>query len=703
MIGKPSVSAGFTKIGSPAMGVGQSEGGFSWQSYWTQRAEEWITTRSGLDLIDSISGISKASILMPTFNFGGARNIYGVKTRTQEHLFDGNDHTIYFQFFQHTDLTIVNTKLFTLGGGTVAARRGIDIYVGSNRMRIYANDGTLQVTPYLTGTGLNALTFTGEVFQCLIQIDFANKLLIASLYNSSDVAIGTPVSQDISAFTFNTNDNYGAYEYSSSVYSIENFKKFSGLKTLSQCKDNDYVTDLQFHWAVDVAGVDVSGNALNNVLVSLGVDFVVYRKIGTYPLDKGYALYRNANYTTYPFPRTISKKSNGDLNYFAYGANSGYYSAHEITGSLIKLNSTDCKIRFVNAFFDRSNATIWNDTCRAASDYDAANVKDFHIENLNQKTIYSWLNDGYRGRLIIKMTPNSIVQGEGGYAFMRDMQTLDEIILLTTDEKGSANKKALTYTGDNIGVLSAYDAEGYAQIGTLKTTKGMFTIRIDDAYDDAYENWRGVFAALGVNPTTNVHSALAGTNNGTYYWMSYDRLRTLQSEGWEICSSGMYDNDWNTSVADIDIETELATSKTQIEAENLICNHLVPNKYGIARINTRYYAKKYGFKTCHAGHTYGSVNGCNPQAIDPFNLCAMALDLTDGNTYFIDKAAPTTEINAIKAQLDLALANNAWAIMYVHLSSANLITHLTTVIQYAQSIGLTNVTLEEGLTDATYQ
>jgi hypothetical protein len=188
---------------------------------------------------------------------------------------------------------------------------------------------------------------------------------------------------------------------------------------------------------------------------------------------------------------------------------------------------------------------------------------------------------------------------------------------------------------------------------------------------------------------------------GTAGYATWAELVILQSEGWEITSSGINQDDWGGSgVTEAQVETGVSTSKTEIEAQGLIRNHLIPNKYGQGNLASRYFAKKYGYVTCHCGYTYGSVNGTNPQIIDKYNLCAMACDI--GSDYNLADLPNATAIQNVKDQLDLCVSGNRWAIMYMHGYGVNLAAAVSDCIAYAQSIGITNVTMDEAIANSKY-
>jgi hypothetical protein len=118
----------------------------------------------------------------------------------------------------------------------------------------------------------------------------------------------------------------------------------------------------------------------------------------------------------------------------------GYTKYKSYPGTTVKHNLAPSKIAFTNDFFDRSDTDIWNDDSRASGDYDSAAPKNFHIDNINFKTLIGWLNIGYAGRLFPKVYSNSIIEN--------DRERLDEILFTINDLTESNEEKALRYTGD---------------------------------------------------------------------------------------------------------------------------------------------------------------------------------------------------------------------------------------------------------------
>lgn len=114
-----------------------------------------LDLRSGASFVDSVGG-EVAGIMLPTFNAGGVKSVFGDKTRVAEKIYDGGDYTMFMRILQHTSNTATH-RLMTLGGGVTSGTRGIEMVITSDRIRIYTADGTTGYSPYLTSGSLNTL------------------------------------------------------------------------------------------------------------------------------------------------------------------------------------------------------------------------------------------------------------------------------------------------------------------------------------------------------------------------------------------------------------------------------------------------------------------------------------------------------------------------------------------------------------------
>jgi hypothetical protein len=665
-------------------------------------------SRAGNVLTDSLTA-ETATILVEEFKSNGTNSLNGNKTRVVEHFFDGNDHTVYARIKQHTAIPGSGTQsIMKLGGTATALLRGIFIKSNNGIFRYDMSDGA---TTYEKNQGINCNTsvLPLEYVDLLITIDGTGKSISFTYYNPAGAALGTgTATQSLAAFNFNTNDNASAFVFDSPYFIITNFKKFSGIKTRANCIDNSYVTGLALHYPHLIGLMNTVEDANHLFSISaINSTFITYINCNSYGLDYGWDNYQqglidvdNTAWNRYCCRKTDGTQIKPDVTGVGNAWNAFRVIGERAGGTLCNLFPG--KIRFTNAFFDRSNATIWNDSARLGY-YDAANVKDFHISELNQRTLASWLNDGYRGRLYVNFNTNSIEK--------LDRDFLAEILLTTTDRKGNDNKAILTYTGDIIaavlsGTAVIFDAQNYVKLGILKTTIPMLSFVIDDGYLDAYTGWRGFFATNNIKPLSGLHSNQVGQVIDGNDSMTWANIHTLVSEGWLMGNHNTEDSatDYSDVTMQATLEALLIEGKADIEAQGIDCDWYVGNRHSSNNAAIEYFAKKLGYKGHCTWNVYGEggVIGANPAAINLFRLRRLNCDLDPPVGWDLDKASALTEIQNVKDELDLCLSENRWAIIMLHNPSANLYTNLQTIIDYAGTIGVTNVSLDEALSNIKY-
>lgn len=666
-----------------------------------------LSTRSGSSLMDAVSGTAQATVLTPVFvqSTAGTGIIYGDKTRSSELCLDGNDYTYHVKFRQMVDVpTDAVRELITFGGGTSAERRGIHIYSNYNRLRIAACDGTNIVTFDVTAVNAVNSTFSGAgVFDLYLKVDGTGKTITGGFYNSAGTLVGSAVSMDISSLTFNPDQNYQAITFRSKYWAFDNFKKFSGIKTLANCQDDTYSTGIQIHLARILSGIDISGNAQSFARTNVVAADILYTTIVNQSLDYGYTYYDygDASYyftipKKYDGTATIPSRSVGAL--YAGSRIVGEYSADGICGP------HDYKIRFTNDFFDRSSTTIWEDACRASSYYDAANTKDFHVSELNQRTLLSFLKADYRGRLYVHFNTNSVEKW--------DRDFIKNIYLYTTDHKGTEQANVLTYTGDVFAAIMSggsysLDGDGYVQLGTLKTTAPMVTLRFDDTRDTHFSAWYPALGAEGIyNVITGCHSNQMGETVGGVNFLSWANTLTMYNAGWEVCCHNREDDDYNTLAFVDSIETNFNLAISEQVAQGIPCNHYIGNKHSSENPSTAYIAHKVGFKS----HVAWGISGngghyANPQALDKYQLCAVAVDIMvedpEADFYYLDQDPYATELQNLKDQIDLCVSENRWLIIMIH-DTATLTKVMTEVVPYVTTAGASFVNLTEGLANTAY-
>ena len=692
------------RLGIGSLKIGTKSGGANWANKLYNEADllaKYIT-RSGNTLVDSKGG-DPVTILTPEIQPTATEYLVGNKTRADELIWDGNNHTIYFRMKLMADIGSGSTYYNICDLGSSGTTRGMRISMRYGHFYLYISDGPVDTSGRIDD--IVGAIYAAEYVDVHIVIDAAAKNTIHTVYTPSGVSLGSKTIS-FSTFTLDATQNASPFTFNGANYIVTNFKKFNAIKTLSQCLDDSYATDLRMHYPNLMAGVDITGNA--NYLLRAGTFTsanVKYISFNTWALNYGCDVYTNANLASYAASvdviscRTIS----GTKNVPSILTATKVMREHD--GSLAKHNGIDSIFRFTNAFFDRSNATIWKDAARLGR-YDAANVKDFHISELNYRTLYEWLNDDYKGRLYPHFTNGSIEKHHRELSLL-----LEGVYLYTNNQKSTANKNILTYTKDikcavYSGSAVTYDAQDYVKIGYLQATKPMMILRIDDAYQDAYDTWWPYLKTKNVpSILLGIHAGQVGTYVDPYTFMPWNNLQTIYSEGGVIANHNYTDVDYAQAEFQPELENLLRTANTTQEGYGMPCNHYVANRRSGENPSIPYFVNKIGMLSMSTWGTIddggNKVNGANPQNIDPFNFCFMAIDLN--GPYRVDDAGvdPAPAIQAIKDQIDLCLTNRIAGIFW-HGYNIRTKNALDIIIPYCATAGVPIVTMDEALADLKY-
>ncbi len=655
----------------------------------------WTNSREGLSMIDK-SG-NDVEILPAAFlNVNGF--VYGDKTRSVERVFDEGSYTFYWKMTQVSAVEVIGgIDENIIQFGSAAAGRGVNLYVDSNRMRLFVGDGVGVAVYNNFYAAYNDALLGGGVYECFLEVDFAASRLRFNIYNSAGVAQGTPVNQDISAVAFNDNDNSNRFQIIGADFAISGFKKFSALKTIAQCRTDTYVTDLQIHLPDIISGTDLSDNASHwSIPIYNTVMNGTYVPQCTWLMDYGYTVwkvpYASDDAGQVGLDLLVPNKADGTERVRA--TITGYTKQRNVKGNLDYLNLAYCKLRFTDNFFDRSSTIIWNAASRASEHYNASDVKTFHISELNNRTITEFLNAGYRRRFFVNITENPIEEYRGGTG----RALLKEILFYATDKIGTDEIDILNYTNSFFAaILDAsgsieYDAGGYVQLGYFQTTTPMITIRIDDGFPDTYTDWY---------PLLNIYSAPAylpvtiGTDpDENLYGLTWAEIKTMYDAGWDVGGQGINDDD--ISIYDIDdAESVIVQVKNKLEEEDMVGNHFVPNKFGHQSLEVREEALKY-FKTCHIGYTL-SPQTANPKILDMYNLSALRTDIS-GDFMITEEAGRAL----IKAEIDDCRDENRWVILFIHEHDGDKEAGMIEILDYAVAQGLDIVTMDEALANSRY-
>lgn len=658
-------------------------------------------SRSGMELLDA-SNTKQADILTPLFLQGASSSgrIDGNKARVQERLFDGNNYTLFFEFKQLVAANEASTNQpIAIFGSDATARRGLRLYNNLNKIRMTTSDGTATINTDIVSS-LNANFNTGAIFSALIQINHDTKRVNAGFYDANNNVIGSVSDVDISAFVFNNNENFAPFRFNSKIFGIFNFKKYQGLVSIANATNEAYRTGLQIHLPSIWDCVDISGNGCDFLQILITSTDRIYNKANDLPLVNGSDLYIFPTTGAYV---TVCRDADG----FQYVPNRS--AGEPLVGTRIMwesapnqmLNVRDCKLRFVNAFFDRSNATIWNANARGAG-YDAANPKDFHFDELNQRTLQSWLNDGYRGKLALHFDSNSVEEW--------DKNNLIGIYLYNTDKKGNDHKRVLSFTGDYACAViengnPELDANGYVRLGFLQATKPMILMVFDDGYVDLLTTWKAHIDALGLKPLIGIHAGQMGEmSDQAQYYLSWAELKQLTDEGWGVADHNYTDIDYS-SLGNLGvIDSQMQASKAAALANGYTLKHYVGNRHSSSNPSVRWFSKKNGYLTHFTWNVYGEgdAEGANPKNINLRRIRRMAMDIDSPANTNVNVTPNAIPIANCKAQVDIA-KDNRILVPFMHAYTDIKKDALIEVVNYAVAEGLTPVDIDEMMNNLKYK
>jgi hypothetical protein len=667
-------------------------------------AEDLVFTelsRTGNELIDGDS-VKQAEILTPFFlqSASATSSFNGDKTRLAEKIFDGNSYTFYFRFQQlvAANPSLNNQPLLVLGSNS-SSRRGIRLYSYQNRLSMLCSDGTTN-KDVSSLVSMNANFDNGGIYDAVIHVNFDTKRVDLNIYNASGGLIGGINNVDISLFTFNANENFMAYSFLSKLITVYNFKKYTGIVSLSNSITDTYVTGLQMHYSSIWDQVDISGNGNDLAIISVTNADKIYLSINEWGLKYGG--------DTYVYPATnvlfhVTKRADGSKNAPNITAGSPLVSTRIIWESPANemLNIRDSKIRFANAFFDRSNATIWGNNARLGL-YDVNNPRDFHFTELNQRTLQAWLNDGYRGRLAVHFEGNSVEQW--------DRNNLLGIYLYNTDKKGNNHKKILEYTNDYSCAVTdnnnpVLDNDGYVRLGYLQATKPMLLMRFDDGYLDLLTSWKSVMDNLNVKPIVGIHAGQMGEmSDQSQLYLSWAELKQLTDEGWGIADHNYTDIDYSLLVNLPLIDGQMQDSIAAALIEGYILQHYIGNRHSSSNPSVQWYCKKNGYKTHFTWNIYGEgdAEGANPLNLNLLRMRSIAADINSPGNFNIDVTPNAVPLANIKAEIDIAATDNRIVVPFVHAYSVRKRDAIIEVINYARSQNVEVVDIVEMMNNLKY-
>ena len=565
--------------------------------------------------------------------------------------------------------------------------------------------GTSRVSGYAIQSGDTPITgnYENVLIDVLIELDYTNDEMRVKTYDQTGALIRADSARDISGLTPSGTDNYAPFTVNSEVAIFDSLRLFTGIKTIAQCSDQSYSTDLYLEYLSLFSGLDSSGSGEDLTPSNVTDDDKVWSYMNSMLPNRGADLYYSAtfadDYQKLLIPKDASGASVIPNRTAGYGLADSRIVFPHTSGGVCSVHDT--MLDFSVAFMDRSDTDIWSDDARAGY-YDAANPSRWHYDELNQRNFYEWLNTAYKGYLYVKFSSGSVEKNDRKY--------LEELFIYTTQKTSSSDLIVLTYTGDSKTVITTtageklYDADDFAIIGYLQMRKGALVIRIDDGDQSVYDSWRNWMSTRNLTPIMGIHPNIMGTT-GAYEFMTWgDALTLVNTDGWQLACHNADDVDLNqTAYCELeDLEDQMKDGRTDIIAQGVTCKHYIANRHSSEHPGVDYYAKEYGFRTMIAWGDYAieNVNGTNPINLDPYRVCAMATDLA--GDYYFDDADNTQEIANFKAQLDLALSDRRLAIGFFHTWDTDVAAAWAEIVTYCDTIELDILTMDEAMTRVRY-
>ena len=781
------------------------QSGFDWDAYWASHLfgqddlALWIKSRSGNIFIDDYG--NNATILTQVACIDNLQML----SISPSHIFTTNSFAIEFVLNMEDD----HTKVIVRQGNGTTASPGYEI--GRTHIRLASNViQFVNANPLINVIGqgwVHIFIFVNRKDDLIV---YRNGVQTFSLDISAHYLESITNSTTHTLFSDAGTNNvqlayYRTYDFGDTVSAdiLTNIESYAQSNYLTRDINAGLLSSCigEYIACNDPAGTNVFFNTISDINQKMSLYqrsiLLKYSEYGSlYNINNGYSRYQRVYTQSIPYKdryvpllRIGTKRTqNGTtLNYWQY--------INDIAGISDKLNVNDCRIRFQQDFFDRSNSTIWNDAARAVTfgkiyltgtsgtatisinnlantatfstelittainfatacildykaiginiypsnnallietdegvtitelsitnviltldgvattwgHYDNTDPKVFHFDELNQRILMSYLNSGYAGRFYNKCA--SYLK-EDYYASVEDIYkvSLDEIILYNSDKTLLNNKKVLTYTGDlKAAVLDENNnvtyENNYVKLGILSTTKPMFMIRLDDGMT-GYEAWHALFDLYGLKPTMNITCGFDPVvTKGLLPWAT---VFQWYNEGWDISGSSLDDESMSAPLlTPEEVETNLLAIMALIKLRTGIdIKHFCPNRFGQSNLAVRYIAQKY-FLTNHVG-AYLAPEGANPLHVDLWNLSAMRTDGDAGDDYPFSFVGANRAIGkaAVKAQLDIAKAENRLAIIYVHSPTADLLVDYAEIIDYVVANEIDFVTPGEALQFMKYR
>jgi peptidoglycan/xylan/chitin deacetylase (PgdA/CDA1 family) len=655
---------------SPKVGIGVNRKS---TPYWTpliplggETVNFWAKGRSGLTIPDSV-GSNDVSILTPTFvNAGSPYGLVLGANGVLERIMDGNTYTIYFKFKLLSNS--IDATLLSLGNYTSNGETGISFYGIGSTLYIKQSDGTQTIRTDKVNVS-NDLIAAGWI-EVIICIDSVGKTISYKFINiSTGLVVNATLdfSVDISTFSLTQGNNaYGLNFGASTTIRVAycDFKKFTGLKTLAQCQNNSYITDLQFYYPTIYDGTDVSSNAYHCTVRVKSIENQYYSNVSTYLLDKGYSYYSEDAFQTTPvldrvFYIPFNLQGNPIVrgnNTIRFGANDTFIDRYDVLGDLVNHNLCDSKLRFpLGSKWDRSDVTIYSDKARATNTYyDSSNPTDWHISELSKFVIEGFCNVNYRGLLFQLISVNSF----------DDRHLLKELFSFANNKTGSNLKKVQVYNND-YQIPKVYN-------------KGQLVITWDDGTWSQFFKLFPIIKAKGIKTTHYLPTDLMGTANNNY--LNWKEVQEMYAYGLDMQCHSQTHTDL-TSLTQAQVLAEYAAVNAIYETYGIPAPKFTAYPFGTVNANVKTW-------TATMRLTARVTSGTQPfiKTTDKMQIPSYAIDgLGDAG------------VITLKGYMDIARANNSIICLYGHNVDGTGITtvRLGTLIDYALLIGVEIVTMSE--------
>lgn len=411
----------------PSIAIGNRIGkAFSMQRYWNTLLSLNYGERSGLNISESLTGLS-AKILPLCYKC----------SHTSQYLKGEPSGVGAGNFYYYYRGTIVSETIrvhFSDGGGSTGGKRlmlwnnndgHLQISIDDNASPadfIIANTGSwtggdwIELTITRVGSAANNVAWvlnnitagssTNGVFSCNLNFSSDQDICFGNYLRASD---GVPVN--------------------ATAYSAQNY--YAEFKAGTDA--NNLAMHLVFSTKTGLYQYDVSGNGKNVTKISNSSNqqwaYVSYGS--TYNLDNGWELWGKEGSNNEYVPAGIDT---------AFLTTAGYIKTRSYPGSLAGINKVDCLIGFnessldnaLLALFDRSNDTIYNADCRASAYYASTNLATksrFHVSELERYIIESFTNTGYKYRIFPSYNEEDFDQIITGLLVYSEDKTNYKIIL----------------------------------------------------------------------------------------------------------------------------------------------------------------------------------------------------------------------------------------------------------------------------------